>query len=150
MPTLYYVDDERTFIKYIRAGWKCERSDIVPYVGAGASDVFFDNLYIGKINTKNSFFLFDARMSVPDRLEKEREIWDNYTGSRKADVCGFAIASYLIKKHGVALDHIKIISAYLNIIAADVEQFDLQEVELWGKDAFDLDVLAKWCKSATR
>ena len=145
MPTLYYIDDERLFLNLVRNAVK-NQADYKPYCGAGASDKFFNSLIkkSSDIVTDDSFYLLDGRMSVPTALEKNEEVWRKFEDSKKSDVCGFAMASYLITKHKVDKDKIKIFSAYLDVIRIYAVDFDLTESMLLDKHSFSTNLLENW------
>lgn len=129
---LYYVDDERTIRKFIKAFIerlnKLENSTLIQwddekiYCGEGATENFFST--ISKLDDRHLndyLFLLDVRMPVPKGLEKP-EFWDNYEGA-KSDVCGFALAKYLIEKRSVNKQRIKLFSAYKDIIEDEFLSF---------------------------
>jgi len=148
MPTLYYVDDERLFLKQVGNAVE-NKADYKPYCGAGASDDFFNTLIKkdSEIVTVDSFYLLDARMSVPTALEKNKEVWREFEDSSKSVVCGFAMASYLITSHGVNREKIKILSAYLEVIGGYAKNFDLDKDMLLDKHGFNAGLLGKWLLS---
>jgi len=144
MPTLYYIDDERIFLEHVGNAVKGKSNIYKPYCGAGACNAFFEDLVNNDKNiiTGDSFFLIDGRMSVPADLERDKEAWGKYTGT-KSDVCGFAIASYLINK-GIDESKIKIFSAYLEVIGIFVQDFNLKKEILLGKHDFSSKLLEDW------
>ncbi|MBK8454686.1 MAG: hypothetical protein WAQ53_03145 [Thiofilum sp.] len=152
MLSLYYVDDERTIRKFVKAFVeklnKLEDSTLIQwddekiYCGEGATEKFFSTISkLDDSHLNDCLFLLDVRMPVPKGLEKPA-FWGDYEGT-KSDVCGFALAKYLIEEKSVNKKRIKLFSAYKDIIENEFFNFFNQERADSGNmfiSKYDLDV----------
>ncbi|WP_020560509.1 hypothetical protein [Thiofilum flexile] len=152
---LYYVDDERGMKKFIKSyieilnknQKKIDFNNKNMYCGEGAVDAFFNEVvHLDSDELSKYLFLLDVRMPVPRGLNNA-DVWGEYRGAR-SDVCGFALARYLLNKK-IKINQIRLFSAYRDIINNEIINFFDSENDWYiFISKYDLDVVffEEWLK----
>ncbi|OQX06135.1 MAG: hypothetical protein BWK73_31675 [Thiothrix lacustris] len=148
MKKLYLIDDETRFYPRVDRHVP-DGVDLLDFTGAGMLEEFQNELNNIKRDATNCFFLIDVLMPVPHYLQTS-EFWieqgRSYVGVQRKEVCGVALAHFLIEKEIYKdnwIKHIRLVTSYPSHMVDNLKNFTLHTQRLSNDNVLETLLIHK-------